>query len=160
MKKRIFVLDACGIMRSTMDFSSGGFRIPDSVYRELLSESSKTAIDASILRGDVVRASPDDVSLLKASDAARETGDISRLSSADLDVLALALESNATIVSDDYAIQNTARLIGVTVVPVTQDGIRKQVSWVWSCSGCGRSMSQQGECDVCGHRAKRHASAP
>jgi endoribonuclease Nob1 len=158
MEKHAFVLDASGINRSAMDYSSGGFLIPRPVYLELSSEGARTAIDAALGRGDVRLVDADDEHLKKASIAAQETGDIFRLSKADLDVLAVACRHGASILSDDYAIQNTAAKMGINVVSVTQEGIRKQIKWVWACGGCGRSMEGAGVCAVCGHKARRRPS--
>ncbi len=56
--------------------------------------------------------------LQKARQAASETGDLSVLSPADLDVLAKALEYGATVATDDYAVQNVALHLGLKIEPI------------------------------------------
>lgn len=49
-------------------------------------------------------------SIEKVRSAAERTGDIDRLSPTDSQVLALALELSAPLISDDYSIQNVSKV--------------------------------------------------
>lgn len=90
---------------------------------------------------------------------AMETGDDARLSSVDMEVLALALELNATLLSDDYSIQNLATHLGIGFASVGQQGIRKKLSWRYKCNGCGRVWSElHPECPVCGAKLRSFRS--
>jgi UPF0271 protein len=83
-------------------------------------------------------------------DTAKKTGDIHKLSVTDIKVLAKALElSDSVIVTDDYSIQNVARVLGIGVEAVTQPGISKAFKWVKICRGCGRRVDGD-VCPVCG----------
>ena len=77
-------------------------------------------------------------SLSKVKEAARGTGDSSRLSRTDLDVLALALELKAAVATDDYSIQNLASVLGIEFLPMSMKGITKVVRWNYLCTGCGK----------------------
>jgi len=93
--------------------------------------------------------------------AAKGTGDEARISPTDAELLALAVERRATLVTDDYAIQNVARVIGIPFVAVGQSGIRKVVQWYHRCSGCARYFdSPQKECPVCGSPVRTTRRAP
>jgi len=93
--------------------------------------------------------------------AARRTGDDARLSPTDAELLALAVERKATLVTDDYAIQNVARVVGVPFVSVAQSGIRKVIQWYHRCSGCARYFDgPQKECPVCGSPVRTTRRAP
>ncbi|MFH0861905.1 MAG: hypothetical protein V1875_02640 [Candidatus Altiarchaeota archaeon] len=155
MAKLSCVLDASGINRSSLDFTRGGYGIPSSVLSELKDERVRSRVEDSIRVGDVTVVAPGGDSLEKASATAKETGDISSLSRPDLDVLAAAIEHGLTIVSDDYAIQNTAARLGIRVEATSQKAISRQLTWVWSCEGCGRKMEGPGACGVCGHKARK-----
>jgi UPF0271 protein len=86
---------------------------------------------------------------------ARQTGDIDRLSDTDLDVLALALELEATIVSDDYSIQNVARCMNIKYISGIQSGIKEVYAWILRCKGCGRFYEKKiDNCPVCGSDLK------
>jgi UPF0271 protein len=87
----------------------------------------------------------------RVREAARTTGDLSRLSPVDVEVLALALELSATLVTDDYSIQNLAAVLGVPYMPLGTKGITKVVRWKYVCTGCGKVFREQHqECPVCG----------
>ncbi len=90
-------------------------------------------------------------SLSKVKDAAKGTGDSSRLSRTDIGVLALALEIQATVVTDDYSIQNLASVLGVEFLPMNMKGITKVVRWNYLCTGCGKVFKEpQPDCPICG----------
>ena len=90
-------------------------------------------------------------SLSKVKEAARGTGDSSRLSKTDMEVLALALELKAALATDDYSIQNLASVLGVEYLPMNMKGISKVVRWNYLCTGCGKVFKEpQPDCPVCG----------
>lgn len=90
-------------------------------------------------------------SLRMIKKAAEKTGDISRLSETDLEVLALAKDLGATILTDDYSIQNLARYLGIEYKAVGLVGIKRLVKWKLRCTGCGRTWEERHpECPVCG----------
>ena len=105
---------------------------------------------------------PDQESMNKVKELAKQSIDIQKLSKADISLIALGvflrtLGHNVTVVSDDYSIQNTASLLGLKSSSVMTQGITKTVKWVVYCSGCGKSFSKDipKRCDVCGTELKR-----
>jgi len=80
---------------------------------------------------------------------AKKTGDIDRLSDADIKLIAKALEVNGTLVTDDYSIQNVARKLGIKYENVMQKGIEKEFKWIRVCRGC-RKITDRKICEVCG----------
>jgi UPF0271 protein len=83
--------------------------------------------------------------------AARETGDLETLSDVDIRLVAAALELDAVLVTDDYAMQNVAERLGVPVESIVQGGIEEQRDWTFQCQGCGREFEENKErCPVCG----------
>ncbi|MFH1054960.1 MAG: hypothetical protein V1744_02570 [Candidatus Altiarchaeota archaeon] len=149
------ILDTSGILRSSLDYSKGGYGITQSVLDEVIEEPARTAVMEALRAGNVKLVEFSGKSLEEVSKAASETGDIDSLSQTDLGILAAAYEHNLIIFSDDYAIQNTAAKLGVKVVPATQDGIKRQLRWVWSCPGCGKKMEGPGACAICGHKGRK-----
>ncbi|MFO7618524.1 MAG: nucleic acid-binding protein [Thermoplasmata archaeon] len=86
--------------------------------------------------------------------AASRTGDDGRLSETDLQVLALALELKATIVSDDYSVQNVARVLEIPCQGQLE-GIRAVIHWTYRCKGCGRYYEEaQPDCPICGSEVR------
>ncbi|HNU36464.1 MAG TPA: PIN domain-containing protein [Methanomassiliicoccales archaeon] len=89
--------------------------------------------------------------LSKVKEAAKGTGDSSRLSRTDMEVLGLALELKAAVATDDYSIQNLASVLGIEYMPMNMKGITKVVRWNYLCTGCGKVFKEpQPDCPVCG----------
>lgn len=151
------VIDSSVLLHATPDFRKEAYMAPSSVIGEVISETKKALVESAIKAGMLRIAEPGKRAMEKAAAGAAESGDIDGLSKTDLEVLALALEKNAVVVSDDYAIQNTARLLGLKTEAAAQDGIRKTVRWVNTCTGCGRTYAnvKKGPCNVCGSEIRK-----
>ena len=96
--------------------------------------------------------------LQEVQTAAKKTGDASVLSETDVDLLALACEVKGTLVTDDFAIQNTAKILGIPVRSLIQRESEARI-WRLRCTGCGKYFDQvptkTGECPICGSELKR-----
>jgi UPF0271 protein len=97
---------------------------------------------------------PGDKVLSEVKSAAGRTGDHGVLSAADEAVLALALEIGGEVCTDDFAVQNVAKELGIGVHPILQRRAVR-VQWKYRCAGCGRYYKEPGECPVCGAQIKR-----
>jgi UPF0271 protein len=98
---------------------------------------------------------PERKSLQEIKNVAKTTGDLDKLSNADLQVMALALEKKAAIVSDDYNIQNVAEKLGIKYVSIFNKKISKLVTWKKYCSSCERFFEGGEQCKVCGNKLIR-----
>lgn len=93
----------------------------------------------------------------RVEEMARRTGDQCRLSEVDREVVALALELEAIIMTDDYSIQNLASAMGIGYRTVGQRGITRVLRWQLRCQGCGRVFSEHyEECPVCGSELRTY----
>lgn len=93
--------------------------------------------------------------------AAEGTGDAQRLSPTDRDLLALALGLGATLVTDDYSIQNLCRVLAIPYEPVLMPGIQETWRWSYRCTGCGRTWPEwHAECPTCGSPLKTARPRP
>jgi len=110
------------------------------------------------LWGDLLRISDCTASSLeKITEVAKKSGDLGRLSSVDLTVLALALDTGGTILSDDYSIQNVSKIIGIPFRAVGMKEITKVEKWNYKCTGCGKWFKENmPECPICGHEMRSH----
>lgn len=99
--------------------------------------------------------------LQSAREAAASSGDLPRLSDVDVDVLALALALDATLVTDDYRLQNVMQSQERPTQSVGTRGAKQVWQWELRCTGCRATTpvpanvdrSKKGavaECDVCG----------
>ncbi len=123
--------------------------------REELTDETQFRFDAMEGGGMHVQM-PGDAALDRVRAAAGETGDLATLSDADTRLVAAALELDATLVTDDYAMQNVAERLGVPVESIAQGGIEEQRDWTFQCQGCGREFEENKErCPVCGTELAR-----
>ena len=98
---------------------------------------------------------PTNESVKRVKEAAEKTGDVDRLSPTDIDVLALALDLKAPLISDDYSIQNTAKILSINCMPMDKKGIKKVFYWKYICIGCGRVYDRKlVDCPICGQELK------
>ena len=94
---------------------------------------------------------PEEATVERVRRAANQTGDLDVLSDTDVRLLAATLELGGTIVTDDYAVQNVAEKLDLTVELVAQDGIDEQRDWQFQCQGCGREFDDhRSRCPICG----------
>jgi UPF0271 protein len=99
---------------------------------------------------------PDPETVERVERASRETGDEAALSRTDVRLLAAAFELDATLVTDDYAMQNVADKLDVGVEVIAQDGIDERRDWQFQCQGCGRTFDENRDrCTICGSDLER-----
>ncbi|MDD1712554.1 MAG: nucleotide-binding protein [Methanoregulaceae archaeon] len=104
--------------------------------------------------GGLIVMEPGEESRRRVTAAAKGSGDACVISPADQEILSLALELEACLVTDDFAVQNIARALRIPTRSLLQ---RKAAfrKWRFRCSGCGRYSRDTGECMVCGSPMKR-----
>ena len=148
-----YVLDATAIRAGvptqdrTQHFTVPG--VVDEVRRGKIARNLELALEMSI----TVRV-PEPEALRVVAAAASKTGDDGRLSETDIQVLALALELKATIISDDYSVQNVAKVLEIPCQG-NLEGIRKVIHWTYRCRGCGRYYEEaQPDCPICGSEVR------
>ena len=123
-------------------------------------KNSHEALEALIDAGNLQILEPESSYVKDANELARRSGDIGKMSKADLSVLALALhfkrsKNDPLVVTDDYAIANTLEMAGIKVSYVMTKGIRKVGRWIKYCSACGKSYgSEEKVCKVCGNKLR------
>ena len=98
---------------------------------------------------------PDKESTEAAIKAAKDTGDFPQLSKQDISIIALCIEMNGEIISDDFAISNVAKNLGLKISPIMTQGIKDVGKWVHYCPGCRTNHTNVKECPVCGTLLKR-----
>jgi UPF0271 protein len=121
-----------------------------SVIEELRDENARTVLELM-----EVGVEPPEESLIKdVRSKAEISGDIEELSKTDIDVLAKALEysrrEKSILITDDFAVQNTAILLGIEVMPAGQRKIKDILLWEKKCAGCKRRFPEGDTCPVCG----------
>ena len=125
------------------------------LVREELEDESAFRFDAMEGSGMHIHI-PAEGTVEKVRRAAGETGDRAELSDTDIRLLAAAFELDGVLVTDDYAMQNVADKLAVTVDVIAQDGITEQRNWTFQCAGCGREFDENRDrCPICGSDLSR-----
>lgn len=115
---------------------------------------SRRAVLAELAAPSLKVVSPRDKFLLEVQGAVDSTGDT--LSDADEKVVALALQEDGTVVSDDYGVQNVCRHMGLPFMPMSREGIKEEWRYSYRCRGCGRIFGRETKvCPVCGHEVRK-----
>jgi UPF0271 protein len=125
------------------------------LVREELEDESAFRFDAMEGSGMHIHI-PAEGTIEKVRRAASETGDRAELSDTDIRLLAAAFELGGVLVTDDYAMQNVADKLAVTVDVIAQEGITEQRDWKFQCAGCGREFDENRDrCPICGSDLSR-----
>ncbi len=126
-----------------------------SVVEELRDENARTTMELMNVRVEPPLQGLKKEVRLKAG----ITRDSEELSGTDIDILAKALEysrrEETILVTDDFAIQNTAIQLGIRVMPAAQRKIKDVLLWQKQCIGCKRRFPEGDVCPVCGSPMKK-----
>jgi len=98
---------------------------------------------------------PEHKFIITVNDAAKKSGDFPNLSQEDVSIIALSLQLNAELITDDFAVSNVAKNLSIKVIPVMTSGIRNVIIWKYYCPGCKTDFSKVTKCPRCGNRLKR-----
>jgi len=128
----------------------------DSVVDELISKEASMCFDLAREAGLKVEV-PDAIHRVDVLKIAIKSRDCDELSSTDIDILAKALEykDDSTLLTDDYAVQNVAKMMGIRVMPVVQKKIRDVILWEKQCTGCRKNFDSGDVCPICGSPMKK-----
>ncbi|NOJ29085.1 MAG: nucleotide-binding protein [Nitrososphaeraceae archaeon] len=113
-------------------------------------------ITMAIQSGNLVIHEPSREIKKKVMHMAKKTGDYSRLSTADISILTLALELNFPLVTNDYAVQNVGKLLEISIKSAGIAGISNIRKWITVCKTCRKNYGSQIKiCDICGNKLTR-----
>ncbi len=98
---------------------------------------------------------PDLESLKSAIKSSKDTGDFPQLSKQDISIIALGINMKGQIITDDFAISNVAKNLGLEIIPIMTKGIKDVGKWVHYCPGCRTNHTTGNECPMCGTLLKR-----
>lgn len=162
MKHQIFIIDTSALLSGkTFNVNDVKLKTTPSVSKEL-NPGGADYRNFQFLKEmglEIQSASDDSINIIKK--AAQETGDLKKLSYADVEILALALDLNENknnqifILTDDYAIQNVANYLNLKFKTISQRGITKNFKWHYRCPGCGKQFKASIKiCPICGTETK------
>ena len=153
-----YILDASAFMGGFEPRTSLNFTIPE-ITEEIKDTKSKLILEESINENKLNIREPSLNSIKKIDDVIFKSGDNLRLSNTDKMLLALALDFSKKhkikIITDDYSIQNVAKIMGFAYESVLTEGIKRVYNWVRVCNGCRKEYTDDyhyDDCEICGSR--------
>ncbi|MBN1280743.1 MAG: NOB1 family endonuclease [Candidatus Thermoplasmatota archaeon] len=162
MKKQVFIIDTSAILSGKpIQLNNRCMMTTPGVSDELRPGGRDYQIFEFLKETGLVIHAPSKEALAHVKATAHQTGDDARLSTADIEILALAYDVNrepeteAVILTDDYSIQNLAATLHIVFQGFSQKEITKKFKWVSRCPGCERRFQEPTKiCPVCGTRTK------
>lgn len=151
-----YILDASAFINGFKLDSDNNFTVPE-IISEIKDFKSKLTLDMAIEEGKL---SIQDVSfeyISSVNDIISVTGDILRLSFPDKKLIALAYMLHeqgryVKVISDDYTIQNTLKIMNIPYSGVITEGIKGIYNWKKVCEGCKKEYGDDypfEDCEIC-----------
>ena len=157
MQKKIYILDASAIIGGFYSNSNANFTTSEAIL-EIKDLKSQILLQSAIEKGRICVDEPDDEDINKVNETIKSSGDILRLSDVDKNIIALALKFKRknfepVVMTDDYSMQNTLKIIGIPYESILTEGIKEVINWVKKCKGCKKvypSDYVDEDCEICG----------
>ena len=150
------ILDASAFYAGILFRSSNDCYTTPLVYDEIKHiKKSHDALETLIETKKLKIIEPNLESTKDAIKASKDTGDFPQLSKQDISIIALAIEMKGQIISDDFAISNVTKNLGLEIIPIMTKGIKDVGKWIHYCPGCRTNHRTGNECPMCGTSLKR-----
>ncbi|WP_220607416.1 ribonuclease VapC [Methanobrevibacter oralis] len=154
-----YVLDASAFINSFQLTSNNNFTVPE-ITTEIKDFQSKLAFDMALEDGKLIIQDVPTKYIKCVDNIIFKSGDILRLSFPDKKLISLAYMffkegKNVKVISDDYTIQNTLKIMKVPYSGIITQGIKEIYNWKKVCSGCKKQYSEDypfDDCEVCGSK--------
>ena len=127
------ILDTSALINWPIDALEGGF-VVNSQRGEVERISPERMLILEAARINWI--SPSANAIQESTILARKTGDLDGLSETDLHLLAVAIELDGHMHTDDYRLQNLCGSVGIKWSPVETEGISEVWNWEIRCIGC------------------------
>ena len=150
------VLDASAFYAGVPFASSSKYYTTSSVFEEIKHiKKNHDALGVLLETKRLEIKEPQKKFIESVTNTAKKTGDYQQLSKEDLSSLALSLELSGELITDDFAVSNVAKNLGLLVIPVMTSGIKNVGNWVYFCPGCHKNFSKLTVCPLCGNKLRR-----
>ncbi|MFB0560677.1 MAG: NOB1 family endonuclease [Candidatus Lokiarchaeia archaeon] len=163
-KNEIYVLDSSALIGGyNPNLTNAQHFIAPSIFEEAIDEHSRMILNLAVSNEIVKVRTPTPASIKSVKNDAKNTGDLATLSTIDIEVLALALDlkkenRNPIILTDDYALQNVAEILGIAFKTIIREGIKQRFIWTRYCPSCKKQYPDTYSdeiCEICGGKLKR-----
>lgn len=154
-----YVLDASAFINGFKIISNNNFTVPE-ITEEIKDFESRLVFDMAIDEGKLIIRDVQLEYINWVNDIISDSGDILRLSKPDTKLIALAYMfskegKNVKVISDDYTIQNTLRIMNIPYSGIITEGIKEIYNWKKVCEGCKKEYGEDypfDDCEICGSR--------
>lgn len=150
-----FALDATAFYQGFHLHSNNTCITTGLVFEEISHIQEKFSVLESLISNKrIVILEPDEKTIEMINSIITQIGE-TRLSKADISIIALAKESNATLVTDDFAICNLAKTLAIELLNLGTKGIKDTRKWIKFCKSCGKGYPPtQKVCSLCGNKLR------
>ena len=150
------VLDATAFYAGMPFVSNDPFMTTSAVYEEIQHIKKKQgALEMLQQTNRLQIRDPSEEFISVVRDTADKTGDSVTISKQDVTIIALALENNIELITDDFAVTNVARQLRIQTSSLMTGGINTVGKWISYCSMCGKEFLKEKECPICGSKLNR-----
>ena len=154
-----YVLDASAFINGFKPTSKNNYTVPE-ITAEIKDFESRLIYDSAVDDGLLTVQDVTQDYIDKTDEIISKSGDILRLSSPDKKIIALALmlmdeDKSVKVISDDYTIQNTLKIMNIHYSGIITEGIKDIYNWKKVCQGCKKEFGENypfDDCDVCGSK--------
>jgi len=148
-----FVLDSSAFIGGFLPEDDEYFTVHD-VIDEVEDDQSKERLSYFLNSGKIKIKEPNAEIVEDVTKKSQTTGD--SLSLTDIKIIALAIELDSPIISEDYGIQNVSSIMNVKYKSIRESGIKKIINWEYYCMGCRKIYPKDKKiCQDCGSIIKR-----
>ena len=154
-----YVLDASAFINGFKIDSNNNFTVPE-ITEEIKDFESRLMFDMAIDEGKLVIQDVSSEYITCVNNIISESGDILRLSLPDKKLITLAYMlredgKNVKVISDDYTIQNTLKIMKIPYSGIITEGIKEIYNWKKVCEGCKKEYGDDypfDDCEICGSK--------
>lgn len=154
-----YILDASAFINGFPLDTDNNHTTPE-IASEIKDFKSKLLLETSIKEGKLDINETKKEFIDEVDEIISKSGDNLRLSNQDKSVIALALEffsknMNIKVITDDYTIQNTLKMLDIPFSSILTSGIKEVYNWRKVCSGCKKEYDNDylfEDCEICGSK--------
>lgn len=154
-----YVLDASAFINGFKITANNNFTVSE-ITAEIKDFESRLAFDMALEEGKLIIQDVPTKYVDAVEEIISNSGDVLRLSAPDKKLISLAYmlhESgkNVKVISDDYTIQNTLKIMKIPYSGVLTEGIKEIYNWKKVCEGCKKEYDADypfDDCEICGSR--------
>ncbi|WP_305513091.1 MULTISPECIES: ribonuclease VapC [unclassified Methanobrevibacter] len=154
-----YILDASAFINGFKMLSNNNFTVPE-ITAEIKDFESRLVFDMACDEGKLIIQDADSSYVSEVERIISSSGDVLRLSLPDKKLIALAdmlsqQGKNVKVISDDYTIQNTLKIMNIPYSSIMTDGIKGVYNWKKVCQGCKKEYDEDyifDDCEICGSK--------